>query len=104
MERSRTQENPVTLTSADWETAKKWLSISLAFENPPGESPGFSPLPEKGAIVILHGYMLSKESMMPWAFLLAQGRSLGALVRSDAGPALGGSRFTRSDRGRHCAL
>jgi pimeloyl-ACP methyl ester carboxylesterase len=31
-----------------------------------------SPLPERGTVVLLHGYMVFKETMLPWAFLLAQ--------------------------------
>ena len=31
-----------------------------------------TPLPERGTIVLLHGYATQKESMVPWAILLAQ--------------------------------
>ncbi|MDB6111781.1 MAG: hypothetical protein JWR69_3531 [Pedosphaera sp.] len=31
-----------------------------------------SPLPERGTVVLLHGYIVFKETMLPWAFLLAQ--------------------------------
>ncbi len=36
----------------------------------PGSDP--SPLPERGTIILLHGYALQKETMIPWAFVLAK--------------------------------
>jgi pimeloyl-ACP methyl ester carboxylesterase len=45
-----------------------WLSLQFL----PQPTNTFVALKEPATIVILHGYMLSKESMMPWAFLLAQ--------------------------------
>jgi pimeloyl-ACP methyl ester carboxylesterase len=44
-------------------------SLSLSFV-PATNS--FAPLKEPATIFILHGYTLTKESMMPWALLLAQ--------------------------------
>lgn len=32
----------------------------------------FTPLPQPATIVLLHGYTLTKESMLPWAFVFAQ--------------------------------
>ncbi len=47
-------------------------SGSFTLKMIPQKSSGPTPVPERGVIVLLHGYALQKETMIPWAFVLAK--------------------------------
>ena len=46
-------------------------TLSLRWEPEPRDT--FKPLEQPATILVLHGYGMMKESMAPWAFMLAQG-------------------------------
>jgi pimeloyl-ACP methyl ester carboxylesterase len=58
----------VTTKVSQNKLGKKTFSLWLL----PDTNAVVTPLPEKGTLVLLHGYFMQKEAMLPWALELAQ--------------------------------